>query len=36
MANFTIKDNCYIIDRVIDRAELRYSDTDIITITRND
>lgn len=34
MANFKIKDNCYIIDRLIDVAELRYSDSDIVTIER--
>ncbi len=34
LANFKTKGNCYIIDRIIDRAELRYSDTDIVTIKR--
>lgn len=34
LANFKVKDNCYIIDRVIDQAELRYSDNESVTITR--
>ncbi len=34
MANYKIKDNCYIIERLIDEAELRYSDTNIVTIKR--
>ena len=34
MANYKIKDNCYIIDRLLDEAELRYSDTEIVTIKR--
>lgn len=34
LANFKAKDNCYILDRVVNRAELRFGDTDIITIER--
>ncbi len=34
LANFKTKGNCYLIDRIIERAELRYSDTDIVTIRR--
>lgn len=34
LANFTIKNNSYILDRIIDSGELRYSDNDIITIER--
>lgn len=34
LANFKVKDNCYIIDRVIDQAELRYSDNESVTIQR--
>ena len=34
LANYKVKDNCYIIDRVIDEAELRYSDNESVTITR--
>ena len=34
LANFKTKDNCYIIDRIIDRAELRYGESDIVRIER--
>lgn len=34
LANFTVKNNSYILDRIIDSGELRYSDSDIITIER--
>ena len=34
LVNFRIKDNCYIIDRVIDEAELRFSDSDVVSIKR--
>jgi len=34
LANFKVKDNTYILDRVIDKAELRFSDSNIITIER--
>lgn len=34
LTNYKTKGDCYIIDRVIDRAELRYSDTDIVRIER--
>ena len=35
LATFKQKDHSYILDRVIDKAELRYSDTDIVTIERD-
>ena len=36
MLNYTIKDNCYIVDRICDEAELRVSDSDkdVIRIRR--
>ena len=34
LVNFKTKDNCYVIDRIIDRAELRYGETDIVKIER--
>lgn len=34
LANFKTKDNTYILDRVIDRAELRYGEHDIVKIER--
>lgn len=34
LVNFKIKDGCYIIERVIDQAEIRFSDTDVISIKR--
>ena len=34
LTNYKLKDNAYMIDRLIDYAELRYSDTDIVTIER--
>lgn len=34
LVNFKIKDACYIIERVIDQAEIRFSDTDVISIKR--
>lgn len=34
LANYKQRDNAYILDRVIDKAELRYSDNDIVTIER--
>ena len=34
LVNFKVKDNCFILDRLIDEAELRYSDNEIVTITR--
>lgn len=34
LANFRNRGNAYIIDRVIDRAELRYSDSDVVSIVR--
>lgn len=34
LANFKVKDNCFILDRVIDEAELRYSDNVSVNITR--
>lgn len=35
LVNFKIKDNCFILDRLIDEAELRYSDKESVTITRD-
>lgn len=32
LVNYTVKDNYYIIDKVFDMAQLRESDTDIVTI----
>lgn len=32
LVNYTVKDNYYIIDKVFDAAQLRESDTDIVTI----
>lgn len=34
LANFKTKNNCYIIDRIIDRAELRFGENDIVKIER--
>lgn len=34
LANFKAKGSCYTLDRVIDRAELRYGERDIVTIER--
>lgn len=34
LVNFKMKDNCYIIERVVDAAELRFSDTDVVSIKR--
>lgn len=34
LVNFKTKDNCYVIDRIIDRAELRFGETDIVKIER--
>ena len=34
LANFKAKGNCYTLDRVIDRAELRFGERDIVTIER--
>lgn len=34
LVNFKQKDDCLIIDRLIDKAELRFTDTDIVTIDR--
>ena len=34
LTNYKLKDNAYMLDRLIDYAELRYSDTDIVTIER--
>ena len=34
LVNFRIKNGCYIIDRVVDEAELRFSDSDIVRIKR--
>lgn len=34
LTNYKLKDNTYVLDRVIDYAELRYSDSDIVTIER--
>jgi len=35
LVNFKVKDNCFILDRLIDEAELRYSDKESVTITRD-
>lgn len=35
LVNFKIKDNCFILDRLNDEAELRYSDKESVTITRD-
>lgn len=34
LVNFKMKDNCYILDRVVDQAELRFSDKDVVSIRR--
>ena len=34
LVNFKIKDGCYIIERVIDQAEIRFSDTEVVSIKR--
>ena len=34
MVNYNVKDNCIIIDRVVEQAELRISDTEIVTVKR--
>lgn len=34
LINFKIKDSCYVLDRIVSEAELRFSDTDIVRITR--
>lgn len=34
LVNFKMKDNCYILDRVVDQAELRFSDSDVVSISR--
>ena len=34
LANFKARGNCYTLDRVIDRAELRFGERDIVTIER--
>lgn len=34
LINYKVKDNCYIIDRVFDLAQIRESDTDIVSIKR--
>ena len=34
LVNFRVRDNCYILDRVVDQAELRFSDKDVISISR--
>ena len=34
LVNFKMKDNCYILDRVVDQAELRFSDSDVVSIKR--
>lgn len=34
LVNFKMKDNCYLLDRVVDQAELRFSDTDVVSIFR--
>lgn len=34
MVNYRIKDNCYIIDRLVSEAELRISDKEIVRIKR--
>lgn len=36
LANFKQKDNCYILDRVVNRAELRFGDSDLVTIERKE
>jgi type IV secretion system protein VirB9 len=36
LVNFKMKDNCYLLDRVVDQAELRFSDTDVVSIFRKD
>lgn len=34
LINFKVKDNCYILDRIVDQAELRFSDKDVLSIKR--
>ena len=34
LCNFKTRQNAFVIDRVVDRAELRFSDADIVTIVR--
>ncbi len=34
LVNFKMKDNCYLLDRVVDQAELRFSDRDVVSIVR--
>lgn len=34
LANFKQKDDCYLLDRLVSTAELRFSDSDIVTISR--
>ena len=34
LVNFKVKDNCYLLDRVVDQAELRFSDKEVVSITR--
>ena len=34
LVNFKMKDNCYILDRVVDQAEMRFSDRDVVSIYR--
>jgi len=35
LTNYKMKDGAYILDRLIDYAELRYNENDIVTIERN-
>ena len=34
LANFKVRHNTYILDRLIDAAELRFNETDSVSITR--
>ena len=33
MVNYKVKDDCYIVDKLFDEAQLRMNDKDIVTIT---
>ena len=34
LANFKVRHNTYILDRLIDEAELRFNETDMVSISR--